>query len=253
MTTSKTVRSKPVWATLRAQALPAAVKVMTMTAIGLSLAGCRPGEEPGTHVAGWAMIDPAQRHPIVVSKQPANMNIRVARGADGLTPQQRSNVIDFLNRYRGSDQGNSKVQVSVPSGSPNEVAALRAVADLREVLREYGLDDTRVSITPYQTEGDHQPPIKVSYARFVAEAPDCGHWPANIARDPGNLPYHDFGCSTQRNFAAQVANPADLLGPRTMTPAIGERRDTIWDKFIKGESTITKKDADEKNVVKGAQ
>lgn len=247
------IAKKKLRAATLAQAMPVTVKVLTVTAIALSVGACRPGEEPGGHVAGWAMIDPSQRHPIVVSQQPANMNIKVARGAHGLTPHQRSSIIDFLNKYRGSDQGNSKISVSVPSGSPNEVAALRAVADLREVLREYGLDDTRVSITPYQTEGDHQPPIKVSYARFVAEAPDCGHWPANIARDPGNLPYHDFGCSTQRNFAAQVANPADLLGPRTMTPAIGERRDTIWDKFIKGESTITKKDADEKNVVKGAQ
>ena len=248
MTSSKTVR-----ATLRAQALPTAVKVLTVTAIGLSLGACRPGEEPGTQVAGWAMIDPAQRHPIVVSKQPATMNVRVTRGADGLTPQQRSSVIDFLNRYRGADQGNSKIMVHVPSGAPNEVAALHAVADLREVLREYGLDDTRVSIQPYHAEGDHQPPIKISYARFVAEGPDCGRWHGNIASNPQNLPYHDFGCANQRNLAAQVSNPADLLGPRTMTPAISERRDTIWDKFIKGESTISKKDAEEKSIVKGAQ
>ena len=230
-----------------------AVKVLAITAIALSVTACRPGEEPGTHVAGWAMIDPAQRHPIVVSKQPANMSVRVERGSDGLTPHQRSSVIDFLNRYRGSDQGNAKFTVSVPSGSPNEVAALHAVADLRQLLSEYGLDDTRVSIQPYHAEGDHHPPIKLSYARFVAEGPECGHWPTNLAGDTRNLPHHDFGCSTQRNFAAQVANPADLLGPRTMTPAVGERRDVIWDKFVKGESTITKKDADEKTIVKGAQ
>ena len=246
-TSSKTRVANP------AQTVPVAVKVLTVAAIALSMTACRPDEEPGTHVAGWAMIDSAQRHPIVVSKQPANMNLRVERGSDGLTPHQRSSVIDFLNRYRGSDQGNSKFTVSVPSGSPNEVAALHAVADLRQLLSEYGLDDTRVTIQPYHTEGDHHPPIKLSYARFVAEGPECGQFPANISKDDRNLPYHNFGCSLQRNFAAQVANPADLLGPRTMTPAVGERRDVIWDKFIKGESTITKKDTDEKTIVKGAQ
>ena len=248
MTTSKKIRTAET-----VQSLPVAVKLLTVTAIALSLGACRPGEEPGTQVAGWAMIDPAQRHPIIVSKEPANMNIRVERGAAGLTPNQRSSVIDFLNRYRGTDQGNSKFSVNVPSGSPNEVAALHAVADLRQLLSEFGMDDTRVSIQPYHAEGDHHPPIKLSYARFVAEAPECGRWPGNIARDDRNLPYHDFGCSTQRNFAAQVANPADLLGPRTMTPSSAERRDVIFDKFVKGESTITKKDNDEKNVIKGAQ
>ena len=247
MTSAKTSRAK------LAQILPIGVKVLTVTAIALSVTACRPGEEPGGHVAGWAMIDPAQRHPIVVSQQPANMSIRVARGASGLTPHQRSNIIDFLNRYRGRDQGNSKITVSVPSGSPNEVSALHAVADLRELMRDYGLDDTRVTIQPYHSEGDHQPPIRVSYARFVAEAPECGQWPGNLADDTRNLPYANFGCANQRNFAMQVANPADLLGPRTMTPAVGERRDAQWEKFVKGESTIVKKEADEKLVVKGSQ
>jgi len=66
------------------------------------------------------------------------------------------------------------------------------------------------------------------------------------------LPYPDFGCATQRNFAAQVANPADLIGPRSMTPAAAERRDVVWGKYIKGESTISQKQADERSVVKGA-
>lgn len=244
------IAKKNLRAATLAQAMPVTVKALTITAIALSVGACRPGDEPGGHVAGWAMIDPSQRHPIMVSQQPANMNIKVARGAHGLTPHQRSSIIDFLNKYRGSDQGNSKISVSVPSGSPNEVAALHAVADLRELLREYGLDDTRVSIQPYHTDGDHQPPIRVSYARFVAEGPTCGQHTSNWASDKRNLPHHDFGCAQQKNFAAHVANPADLLGPRTMTPAISERRDVVWEKFTKGESTITKKDQDERTSTK---
>jgi pilus assembly protein CpaD len=55
-------------------------------------------------------------------------------------------------------------------------------------------------------------------------------------------------------LAVQIANPADLLGPRTMEPAASsERRDEIWNKYVKGESTIAKKDPDEKVQVKGAQ
>jgi pilus assembly protein CpaD len=230
----------------------ASVKLLSMTALALLATACRPGEDPGAHVAGWAMIEPTQRHPIIVSEQPANLNVRVSRGAHGLAPQQRAQVVDFMNKYRGRDSGNGKLTVNVPSGSPNEVAALHAVADLRELLREYGMDDSRVSIKPYHTEGDPQPPIRVSYVRYVAEAPQCGQWPTNLSDDSTNLPYPNFGCASQRNFAAQVANPADLLGPRTMTPAISERRDTAWERYVKGESTIAKKEQDEKVQVKGA-
>lgn len=231
---------------------PALIKALAMSAIALTAVGCS-HEESGGHVAGWTLVDPSQRHPIVVSQQPANLSLRVNRGTQGLTPAQRSTVVNFLNKYRGGDTGNAKIDIKVPSGTPNEVAALYAVSDLRDLMREYGIDETRVAISPYHTEGDHAPPIRVSYARFVAEGPSCGQWPTNLGNDDRNLPHPNMGCATQRNFAAQVANPADLLGPRTMTPAVAERRDTQWDRYVKGQSTITQKNNDERLVIKGAQ
>lgn len=247
MTNSKPLFRKPL------RPMAAIARSATVSLAALLLSACTNGQEPGGHVAGWSMISPAQRHPIIVSEQPANLSVRVARGADGLNPHQRATVIDFLSKYRGSDVGNGKLTISVPAGSPNEVAALKAVADLRLLVREYGIDDTRVAVNPYHSEREPQPPIRVSYARFVAEGPNCGAWPTNLADDTRNLPYANFGCSTQRNFAAQIANPADLLGPRTMTPASAERRDQKWEKFNRGETVVSKKDADEKASVKSGE
>jgi pilus assembly protein CpaD len=224
-----------------------------LTATALGLVGCRLGEEPGGHVAGWTLVDARQRHPIVVSEQPAHHAVRVARGSHGLTPQQRSQVIDFLARYRSRDAGNGRIMIAVPSGSSNEVAAMHAAADLRYLVRDAGIDDANVTIRPYRAAGDRDPAIRMAYARFVAEAPECGDWSTNLAEDPRNLPYPNFGCATQRNLAVQVANPADLLGPRTMQPGSTERRDEIWNKYVKGESTVAKKDGEEKVQVKNAQ
>ena len=175
------------------------------------------------------------------------------RGAQGLSPHQRAQVAEFVDRYRNGDSGNSKMVISAPSGAPNEVAAMQAVAEIRHLIRSAGFDETSVSVEAYHEEKDPQPPIRVSYLRFVAEGPDCGRWPTNLAHEPNNLPYPNLGCATQRNFAAQVANPADLLGPRSSTPAAGERRQVIWDKYNKGDSTISQKQGDEKVQVKGAQ
>ena len=80
--------------------------------------------------------------------------------------------------------------------------------------------------------------------RYVAEAPECGQWPINVAYEPNNLPMANTGCASQRNLAAMVANPADLVAPRTMTPRSGERRDVTWDKYQKGETTASQKNED---------
>jgi pilus assembly protein CpaD len=217
---------------------------------GLALTGCSNGLDPGGHVAGWAMISPEQRHPIIVSEEPATHSVRVARGSNGLTPHQRAGVADFIGRYRASDAGNSRLSIAVPSGASNEISALKAVTDVRAIAQDFGIDESRIAVSPYSSHA-RDAAIRVSYTRYIAEAPECGQWPTNLGDDPRNLPYPNLGCATQRNFAMQVANPADLLGPRTMTPAVAERRDAHWDKFKKGESTIAKRDQDERASTKG--
>lgn len=228
-----------------------ALKLVLVSAAACLIAGCKAAED-GPQVAGWSVVDPTQRHPILVSQQPSNLSLKVPRGSTGMSPHQRAQVVDFLNRYRGGDTGNSKLVISAPSGSPNEVAAMQAVAEIRHLMRDGGFSETAITVEAYHEERDPQPAIRISYLRFVAEGPECGRWTTNLAEETKNLPYPNFGCATQRNFAAQVANPADLIGPRSMTPAPADRRDVVWGKYIKGESTISQKQADEKSTVKGA-
>ncbi len=216
--------------------------------LALLLAGCYP-RDPGAHVAGWSMVDPSERHPIIVTQQPAVISLRVARGAYGLTPAQRAQAISFIERYRATDAGNGKLVIQTPSGASNEVSAMHAAAELRHLMAEMGFDQTSVAVETYPAGRDHQPPVRVSHLRFFAEGPKCGDWPANLADSSSGLNYANFGCANQRNFAAMVANPADLLVPRTQTPASSERRDSQWDKYVRGESTISKKQEDER--VKG--
>jgi len=231
---------------------PVATNIVLASAVALAIVGCRPGED-GPQVAGWSIADPAARHPIMVSQKPSSISVRVARGAYGLSPHQRAQLAEFVDRYRNGDNGNSKMIISAPSGAPNEVAAMQAVAEIRHMIRAAGFDETSVSVEAYHEEKDPQPPIRISYLRYVAEAAECGRWTSNLAHEPNNLPYPNLGCATQRNFAAQIANPADLLGPRTQTPAAGERRQVVWEKYNKGDSTVAQKQSDEKVQVKGAQ
>lgn len=225
--------------------VPAARSIASVVLLGVALAGCKTNEYQG-QVAGWALVDPTQRHPIIVSQQPQVLPLNVSRGSQGLTPQQRAALLSFADRARASDAGNSRIVISAPSGSRNEVAAMHAVGEVRRLLSDRGFPESVMQVEAYSEDQDSEPPVNVSYLRYVAEGPHCANWSENLAFNPQNLPHTNLGCATQHNLAAMVANPADLLGPRTAGDRSGERRDTVWDKYVKGESSNTQKSEDEK-------
>lgn len=222
--------------------------VAAACAISALLAGCKHDEGP--QVAGWALIDSAQRHPILVTQKPTTMPVRVARGSQGLTPQAKAQVLEFAERFRSMDNGQSRLIIAAPSGASNEASAMQAVGEIRSLLAARGFSESSITVEAYSGDRDATPPILVSYMSYVAEGPECGNWPTNLARQPDNLPHADFGCTTQHNFAAQIANPADLLGPRTMTPRSAERRTAVYDKYYKGETTNSNKSDQETVKVK---
>ncbi|MDE1996302.1 MAG: pilus assembly protein CpaD, partial [Rhizobiaceae bacterium] len=43
-----------------------------------------------------------------------------------------------------------------------------------------------------------------------------------------------FGCASQNNLAAQVANPTDLIAPRAMSPIDADQRSKVIDNYRNG-------------------
>ncbi len=228
----------------------AAVRFVAVSALAVALTGCKHSDS-GEQVLGWSMVDAAQRHPIMVTQAPTNLDVEVSRGRHGLMPEQRAAVIDFMRRYK-RESTTGKLVISAPGGAPNEVSAVQAAGIVKGLARSEGIGWNEIQVEPYSAEeGNPQPPLRLSFVRHAAEAPECGRFPANLAEQSDNLPYANFGCSTQRNLASMVANPQDLLGPRTeQRGRSAERRDVITDKWIKGETTGSKRDGDEKAKAK---
>ena len=108
-------------------------RLLLIACLPIAMAGCE-HDRAGPQVAGWQLIDPEQRHPILVSQQPAVLNLHVAAGSEGLTPSQRGRVADFIDRHRASDAGNSRFVISAPAGSANEGAAMDAASDARRLM-----------------------------------------------------------------------------------------------------------------------
>ncbi|MET0193715.1 MAG: CpaD family pilus assembly protein [Hyphomicrobiaceae bacterium] len=216
---------------------PVVAKLLVVSLLALSAAGCKALEEPGAYGAGFTIVDPLQKNPIMVSQQPATLNLRVSRNASGLNDSQRRDVAGFLNHFRNTGMGNTRLVISVPAGSPNEGAATRMMTEIKSMVVDFGFSDTVTVTEPYSAPRGTEAPLRLSYLQYIAEGPACGRWPTNLARQKDNLNYDNFGCAQQRNLAAQIANPADLIGPRSMTTSDSERRAVVIGRYENGENT----------------
>jgi GTP-binding protein LepA len=109
-----------------------------------------------------------------------------------------------------------------------------------------GVPSRAITLRNYTPDGPRTfATIRLNYPKITAVAGPCGLWPDDLGPNIDNpaynenKPYHNFGCATQRNLAAMVANPADLEQPRAETPAYNPRRDIAFDRYRKGVPTTT--------------
>jgi pilus assembly protein CpaD len=221
---------------------PAALKLTAASLMVLSLVACR-GYDDGRIVGYAEPYEYEKRHPINVTTDETQLDIVVGGHATGLNSIQRAQVDEFLGQWR--HEGTGRITIAAPSGSANEGAAYEAAAEIRDLARDKGIPGHAVVFAAYNAGGG-KPPVKISFLRYVAEGPTCGDWSKNLAEDPQNVAYPNYGCSTQHNMAAMIANPRDLIEMRDGTPRPGERRDVVWRKYVAGDSTISETAAEEK-------
>jgi pilus assembly protein CpaD len=206
--------------------------VMALLLAGTALGGC--WQSP-RFKAPFTLANPSERHPIAVRQGEVSLDLAIYPGSAGLNQSQKGQLYAFLSDYKS--QSSDRLLIRAPSGGPNETAALRAYEDVRAALRRAGVRPAAVTLEPYFANGDPAAPLRLSYLQFVALPPDCPDWSEDIGRDPRNMPWPNKGCATQRNLAAMVANPEDLIRPRGETPRSGERRDVVWGNYVNGKVT----------------
>ena len=166
----------------------------------------------------------------------------VGAGRGGLSPTQRAEVLAFAQTWKRDATGG--VTIDRPVGGANERAARDTLKEALSIIVQAGVPNHGIGIRPYHADGNKLATLRLNYPQMVAEAGPCGLWPDDLgpSYDPKhfeNRQYCNFGCATQRNLAAMVANPADLVQPRAETPAYTAKRTFGIDKWRKGESPAT--------------
>jgi pilus assembly protein CpaD len=224
---------------------PAGTMAAVMLA-GAALAACQttdPGPGPVAVVAQAAPADYRLRHPIALREGTRAVELFIGSHRTDLTPVQRAAVASFGQGWHRHATGG--VAIRVPTGTPNQQAARRAVPEIRSILVASGVPADGIVVTELPPFTPNQlVPVVLEYPKIVASAGPCGRWPNDLGPGAGldymtNEPYWNLGCSMQHNLAAMADEPVDIVQPRAETPPYTARRDVVFDKYKKGESSVT--------------
>lgn len=195
-------------------------------------------------VTGSIPNDYRQRHPIVIQEANRATEVFVGHGRGGLTAAQRSDIVGLASDWLR--EGTGGIIIDMPVKTPNARMAADSLREIKAILAAAGVPPRGIVVRNY-TPADPRlfATIRVNYPRIMADAGPCGVWPEDLGpsiKNEGyleNRPYYNLGCATQRNLAAMVDNPSDLVQPRAETPAVTSRRNIAFDKYRKGQTTGT--------------
>ena len=158
----------------------------------------------------------------VVERSNFTFDVQTNTGGVPISEQQRLNGwFESMGLAYGD-----RVTIEDPSANP-------AVADaVQELAGRYGLI---VSATAPTTQGFLEPgQARVVITRSTASVPGCPDWSAKSDSNFNNASSPGYGCATNSNLAAMIADPQDLLEGKasdgtttisTSTKAINTYRD----------------------------
>lgn len=196
----------------------------------LLLSGCANVQ----HVeVGSVPDDYRTRHPIVVSEGETVVDLPITAHDTRLTYDTRLRVEEFAARFR--QENAAALRLMVPVGAYNEAAARAAASEVVATLRAEGISHDRIVVSPYPANAAAGPvPIKLAFSSLRASAGPCGRWPDELSNTYENRNYSNFGCASQANLAAQIADPRDLLSPRGRSEIDAARRTRAIERYRSG-------------------
>jgi pilus assembly protein CpaD len=184
------------------------------------------------------------RHPIAIQEADRSVVIFVGHARGGLSAAQRADVLGLAQTW--VREGTGAIVADVPVNTPNARAAAASYREIQAVLAAGGVPPRGISLHHYHPDDPRTlATIRLTYPKFAAVAGPCGLWPEDLGPSvlggsySENKEYYNFGCAYQRNMAAMIDNPSDLVQPRSETPPYTARRTAGFERYRKGESTTT--------------
>ncbi|HWA04201.1 MAG TPA: CpaD family pilus assembly protein [Rhizomicrobium sp.] len=188
------------------------------------------------------MADGLANHPITVEPSYRSIKLPFSAADQGLMPDDAAHFSVFVSEYLAS--GNGAISITAPQGS----GANAAIGYFGERLAALGVPRDRILVGTRQQTAGGDGRVEIGYVAYTARVEACGDWSTNWGDTADNQPTPNFGCATQQNLAAMVADPRDLIEPRTMEASDATRRAVVTGHYEKGEITQADKRSADKPV-----
>jgi pilus assembly protein CpaD len=219
---------------------PARIAIRAAIVAGCALFVCACNTDQQTAGAPDVPFDYRLRHPITITETQHTLEIFVGSNRGELDASQRAALAEFAANWNHEATGG--VIVDLPIGSRNQRAAAEIMPVVRSLLTAGGVPPGGIRVRGYHPTPGTLATIHLVYPKIGAQAGPCGIWPEDIGPSANrsyfeNAPPWNQGCATQRNLAAMIDNPADLVQPRAETPPYEMRRTVVMDKYRNGEKT----------------
>jgi pilus assembly protein CpaD len=214
---------------------------VALAAVSLAVGACTHTSE---EVTASIPNDYRLRHPIVIQESNRTVNVFVGSTRGGLSASQRADVMALADTWLR--EGTGVIIAEVPTGTSNARAAADSSREILALLAAGGVPPRGITVRNYRPADPRQfATIRLTYPKITADAGPCGVWPEDLGPSIknktylDNKPYYNLGCASQRNLAAMVDNPVDLVQPRPETPAYTSRRNVAFEKYRKGTTSTT--------------
>lgn len=170
--------------------------------LGLALAGC--GGVPTNRSMN------SVNQPVV---EKVNYAIDVGTDGGGLAYGEQSRLAGWFEAM--TVKYGDRIYVEDPGGNPATRSAVESVAARFGLLLSEGAPAT----DGYVAQGK----ARIVLVRSKAYVPGCPNWASNSDFNPANGLSSNYGCATNSNLAAMVANPEDLLHGATNDTGVSVR------------------------------
>lgn len=170
-------------------------KIATLTALGLAtaLAGCT-----GSAYSNRSLESVHQ--PLVRN---ATYHFDVAAANGDLPPSEQGRLEGWLDAMGVRYGDRIAVEDSSTYGAAAAQATVRSIVEKRGLLLSREAPVTEGSVAPGH--------LRVVITRASAHVPGCPDWASNYSINPTNATSSNYGCATNSNLAAMVADPNDLI------------------------------------------
>lgn len=176
---------------------------LTLLALAGSLAGCMGGGAANSNRSLDSIHQP------IVSNQIFNFDVATIGGE--LPPSEQGKLEGWFDAM-GIAYGD-RIAVEDPSlyGKGPATAQIRRMVERRGLLVSSAVPVTAGAVAPGY--------LRVTITRASARVPGCPNWASNSSSSDSNATSSNYGCATNANLAAMVADPNDLIkGSRNEQP-----------------------------------